>query len=89
LLEKDPDVRIKPKDALLHDWFKKFELQANGNNNIPIEECKALEIVFDDTKITNVGHQNAFGLASATPIMAGRKIEHLAPESPFLTGKDL
>jgi serine/threonine protein kinase len=72
LLEKDPDHRIKPNEALQHAWFKKFE--HDQADIIIAEVLPILENKFEDTNIVNIGRENNHGLQSTTPIMAGRKV---------------
>lgn len=80
MLAKDPDERIDVHDALKHPWFqcsfdKKVELSGFKENIAMVEKQGALA---DKSK-------KEMGLASATPVMAGRKLQDNCPQSPFFS----
>jgi calcium/calmodulin-dependent protein kinase I len=69
LLVKDPAQRISAKDALQHPWFSRDFTEVRHNTN-------RLEVSMDT--------QKDMTMLSATPVMAGRKLRDLPPETPFL-----
>ena len=78
LLTKDPKERWNPSEALNHPWFTKFSEKDDLDNS---------KIIFELEHNYEPNKAEESNLRSATPIMGGRKVANLAPESPFLTKK--
>lgn len=74
LLKKDPSERMSASQALMHPWFTtSLQEQIAQKRNF---KYKPNETNKDTT------------LLSATPVMAGRKLKDLPPETPFLMSKN-
>lgn len=81
MLDKDPKVRITAKEALNHAWFSTSN--ANGENLRYVSENIANlnnEMVVDYNKIK----KEDYGIVTCTPLLGGRQINKMVPESPFL-----
>lgn len=75
LLNKDPNERISASQALSHQWFTK-DLQDYNSQTRRNFTYKPQDTIKDST------------LISVTPVMAGRKLKDLPPETPFLSSKN-
>lgn len=77
MLKADPKERLTAAQALEYPFFKERSNLSNDVIQIAVDEFKYQNEAVKDTKNNP--------LMSCTPVMAGRKLNQDAPQSPFLT----
>lgn len=81
MLKGDPHERLTAAQALKHEWFTSATVETD--KVIQRDE----EFKFRDEADGEKASYNL--LVTCTPVMAGRKLQNVAPESPFLTSVNL
>ena len=77
MLKADPKERITAAEALEHTWFKK-----ENDNVIKVEKFETQSAAVKTQNNSNPSKPSL--LVTATPVMAGRKLQITEPPSPLL-----
>lgn len=82
MLNKDPRQRINAKEALSHPWFN------TENSNADNVLAGVSENIANLNQEMNVDHKQMnneeINMVTCTPLLGGRKLNDLVPQSPFL-----